>query len=48
MCFFFLLVIEFYILILEIIAKIFSPIVELITPLEIATKEETAEIEIHK
>ena len=44
--FFFFLIIGFYFLILPIIAKIFNPILELIMPLEISTKEAKAEMEI--
>ena len=48
MCFsFFFLIIDLYFLILEIIAQIFNPIVELIIPLEILTNEAKAEMEIH-
>ena len=49
LCFyFFFLIIDLYFLILAIITQIFNPIVELIIPLEISTKEAKAEIEIHK
>ena len=37
---------RFILLVLTIIAQIFSPIAELITPLEILTKEAKAEMEI--
>ena len=48
MCFFFFfLILDLYLLILAIIAQIFNPIVELIIPLEISTKETKAEMEIH-
>ena len=45
--FLFFLIIILHILILEIITQIFSPIVELITHLEILINEAKAEIKIH-
>ena len=45
--FFFCLIIDLYLLILAVIAQIFNPIIELIIPTEISTKEAKAEMEIH-
>ena len=45
--FFFFLIIDLYHLILATIAQIFNPIVELIIPVEILTKDAKAEMEIH-
>ena len=45
--FFFFLIIESCFLITAIIAQIFNPIVELVIPVEIPTKEAKAEMEIH-
>ena len=48
LCFFFFsLMINLYFLILATIAGIFSPIVEIIIPIKISTKEAKTEIEIH-
>ena len=44
---FFFLIIDLYFLILEIISKIFNPIVELLIFLEISIKEAKAEMEMH-
>ena len=44
--FFFFLIIELYFLISAVIAQIFNPIVELVIPIGIPTKEAKAEIEI--
>ena len=47
-CFFlFFLVIEFYVLILAVIAQIFNPIAELVIPIGIPIKEVKEEIEIY-
>ena len=47
-CFFlFFLIIDLYFLILAIIAQRFSPIIELIIPLEISIKEAKGEMEMH-
>ena len=47
-CFFlFFLIIEFYVLILAVIAQIFNPIAELVIPIGILIKQEKAGIEIH-
>ena len=43
----FFLIIDLYFLILAFIAQIFDPVVELIIPLEISTKEPKAEMVIH-
>ena len=45
--FFFFLIIDFYFSIFALIAQIFNPIVELIIPSEISTKEVKAEMEIY-
>ena len=45
--FFFILIVDLYFLIAAVIAQIFNPIVELIIPLGIPTKEAKAEIETH-
>ena len=48
MCFFFfLLIIDLCLLMLAIMAQIFNPILELIIPLEIFTKEAKAQMKIH-
>ena len=47
-CFFlFFLIIEFYVLILAVIAQIFNPIAELVIPIGIPIKEVKEEIEIY-
>ena len=46
MLFFFFLIIDLYILISAVIAKIFNPIAELIIPIAIPYRETKAEIEI--
>ena len=43
----FFLIIDLYFLILAFIAQMFDPVVELIIPLEISTKEPKAEMVIH-
>ena len=45
--FFVFLIIDLYILIPAVIAQIFNPIAELVTPIEISSKEAKAEIEIY-
>ena len=45
--FFFFLIIDLYFLILANIAQIFNPILKLIIPLEISTKEAKVQMEIH-
>ena len=45
--FFFFLIIDLQFLILAIIVQIFNPVVELIIPLEISTKEAKAEMGIY-
>ena len=46
-CFFFFLINDFYLLIPAVIAQIFDAIAELVIPIEISSKEEKAETEIH-
>ena len=43
----FFLIVDFYFLILAVIAQIFDPIAELVIPIGIPYKEVKAEIEIH-
>ena len=45
--FFFFLIIYLYFLILAVIAQIFNPIAELVTPIGTTTKEAKAEMEKH-
>ena len=45
--FFFFLVIDLYVLIPAVFAQIFNPIVALVIPIGISSKEEKAEIEMH-
>ena len=48
LCFFnFFLIIDLYFLIAAVIAEIFNPLVELVIPIGIPTKEAKSEIEIH-
>ena len=46
-CFFFFLINDFYLLIPAVIAQIFDAIAELVIPIEISSKEEKTETEIH-
>ena len=47
-CFFFVFLIsDLYILIPAVIAQIFNPIIELVTPIGVPTKEAKAEMETH-
>ena len=45
--FFLFLILDLYLLIPAVIAQIFNPIVELVIPIGIPTKEEKAEMETH-
>ena len=46
--FFYFLIIDLYFLIPVVIAQIFNPIAELVTPIGITTKEAKTEIETHQ